>query len=702
MYSTAISFFALKEIVIDAKNSTISVAKQMRDEILDRPTSNFSKLLNIIPGATTINIGAGVAKSVIRGQSFNRVAVINQGIAQQNQQWGADHGMEINQFDMQFASVYKGTNSLLWNSSGLPTIEIEPYKFKNRDFFSGEIIALGASNNDLLGTAITTQWQKGKWYLRGSYNYQDYADYKVPVNTAIHDGSEIALSNKRISNTAGKEQSVSGIIGLKEKNITTYFTVTNNYQKTGFFEGGHEHEHEDEDHNHEEVHSEDTSYRNIGMPYATSNHFTITNNTEWKTSLFRLLVNTGYQKNHRREFEHFHEHYEGQSVPSTDDDIAVDFKLQTYSSNARLYMDEKKKWKKIIGASAEYQQNRVAGFEFFLPRYNQVTGGLSFVNNFELSDQFILDAGIRYDLGHIAITGFYDNELANHLEEKGYEPSIVKEYAQRAYNVNRNFGNWSGNIEARYLYSNDLTLKANIGKSLRFPSANELGANGLHHAAFRYEIGDPGLKPEHGYTLDLEVDYHYNKLNMDFTPFFSYYSNFIYLQAIDNQAIMLYDEQPYKYSQAKTIYGGAEYNIKWQIIKKLEISSNGSLVLNKIIDTHAPLPFTPPFAMRNEVKFMNEISKGKLSYYQISVSHQLFAKQSRVGTGEKETAGANLFNLSAGFDYKFSPKCNVIFNVQVQNIFNTSYMNHMSLYRRLDIPEPGRNVQLFIRIPFGN
>ncbi|MBK5720570.1 TonB-dependent receptor [Dysgonomonas sp. Marseille-P4677] len=714
----------LDEVVVNAKSrAEVTIIKNT----IDRPDADFNKLLNVLPGVTTMNIGVGISKPVVRGLGYNRVAVVDNGIIQQNQQWGADHGISINQFDVYKAKVYKGPTSLLLGSGTMSAIEIEPFGFDKgynpSSAFSGEAATWGASNNGQLGGALAAAWHKGNWYVRGSYKYQEYGDYRVPADKFTYDGEDILLSDKRLQNTAGREQSLSGVVGYRNKHITTYLTVSNNHQKNGLFELGHDHDHEEADHDHDHDHDHedidhdhdhhhdhdiaDTSHRNIGLPYSISNHFSITNNTEWKNSRVRLLVNTGYQNNHRREFEHFHEHYEGQPEPLIDDDLAVDFKLQTYSTNARLYLDERKSWKKIIGMSAEYQQNRVGGFEYFLPRYNQVTGGVSFVNIYEASRKLKFEGGIRYDIGHIDITGYYDDALAQHLLEEGYSSPIVQGYAQRAYDVNRNFGSISGSISGEYLPDMEtgrLSLKLNIGKSFRFPSANELGANGLHHAAFRYEIGNPDLKAEHGYTFDFDVNYNKSKkLTLNVNPFVSYYTNFIYLSPVINSPIDLYESQPYKYLQAKALSGGGEYKVSWRTIEKLELSTSGSLVLNKNLDNHEPLPFTPPFTMVNEIKFLDDSRYyKKISYYQLSFSHQWYANQNRVAVGEEKTRGTSLFNFSAGMVLKLNRKWAIDMNMQVNNIFDTRYLNHMSLYRRLNIPEQGRNVKFFIRIPFNS
>ncbi len=713
---------ALKDVYVDVKKGIVADARYYRNIEMDKPTVSFDQALNLTPVAATMNIGAGTSKPVIRGLGFNRVAVINKGIVQQNQQWGADHGMEISQFDISQVTIYNGPYALLSGSSSTTAIEIEPYGFKNKSkHLGGEAILMGASNNDQYGAALTTEWHNSKWYARGMYSYRNYGDYRVPAHSFIYNGEENALPDKRVPNTAGREQSLSGTVGIRSNGVISYLNVSNNYQKNGLFElphdhDDHDHEGEEADHDHDHDHDAeiDTSHRNIGLPYSTSNHFSVTSNTEWKkNNNMKYVLNAGFQDNHRREFEHFHEHYEGQPAPIADDDLAVDFRLRTYSANARLHLGLVSNWENTFSANVEYQQNRIGGFEFFLPRYNQIAGGLAYVSDYGINHIWSLNFGLRYDINHMDITGYYDNDMAAYLTAQGYDEQTINTHAQRAYAVDRTKGGWSGNVGAVYEPTGDLKFKLNIGKSLRFPSANELGANGLHHAAFRYEIGDPGLKPEHGYTFNLETMYindelkgldgYEHQLSVYFSPFVYYYSNYIYLQAVDNSPVLLYEQQPYKYAQAKAIYGGGEYQVKWRIIEKLELSTNGSLVLNKNLDDHDPLPFTPPFRMTNEVKYRTALkNSGKLDYYQITATHRWFADQNRIGAGEEKTPGANLFDLSAGIVYKINSKLSIDVNMQVLNIFDKRYLNHMSLYRRINIPEQGRNFQLFLRIPFSS
>lgn len=711
------SSISLNEVIVKGNehdlSKTISNVGSSRSVIIDKPTINFSKLLTNVSGVSTIDIGSGISKPVIRGLGFNRIAVINRGITQQNHQWGADHGLEINQFDFESATVHKGANSLMFGSDAMAgAIEVEPEGFAKPVYsengvyqwlepkFRGEAILWGATNNDMLGGAFKGSWQKQKYFVRAIYSYQDYADYRVPASEFNYLSYNFPIHNKQLKNTAGKEQNISLSAGyILNKNLRTIFNVSDNYQKAGFFSGAHG----IPDASKMEP---DGSTRNIDMPYSNANHFTVTNNTQWQNSSVRLLINTGYQDNHRQEFSYFHSHYGSQTPPADiDPNLELDFKLKTYSSNARLFVDENEVWRKTIGISFEHQENRVGGYNFFLPRFNQTTAGIFLVNNYYATPKLYFTGGIRYDIGGIDITGFYDPNLAQYLQNKGYSQTEIDENAWRAYDTDRHFGSFSGSVGLNYTENSEhyLSVFTNIGKSFRFPTAAELGSNGVHHGAFRHEVGNPNLDAEQGYSFDagfvLDKPRSYRvELNL----FANYFSNFIYLQPSLEWSLLPDAGQRYNYMQSKALIGGGEYKLSWNVTPEIVLTTGGEYVQNENLDTHYPLPFTPPFSMKNEIAYSKNKDQGKLSYYGLSFSHQWFADQNRIANGEEKTPGANLFNITAGADYKISKKCTVRLNIQAQNIFDTRYLNHLSFYRKLNIPEPGRNIQVFIRIPFSS
>jgi iron complex outermembrane receptor protein len=64
-----------------------------RSSMLKNGNASLMRTLENVPGVSSISTGMGVSKPVIRGLSFNRVVVAENGIKQEGQQWGADHGL---------------------------------------------------------------------------------------------------------------------------------------------------------------------------------------------------------------------------------------------------------------------------------------------------------------------------------------------------------------------------------------------------------------------------------------------------------------------------------------------------------------------------------------------------------------------------------------------------------------------------------
>jgi len=73
--------------------------------------------------------------------------------------------------------------------------------------------------------------------------------------------------------------------------------------------------------------------------------------------------------------------------------------------------------------------------------------------------------------------------------------------------------------------------------------------------------------------------------------------------------------------------------------------------------------------------------------------------QNRIARNEERTPGTHLWNLSANIHWRLGGR-RVITDFQVQNLLDRPFLNHLSFYRRLNVPEPGRNIQLILRVPF--
>lgn len=79
------------------RNAPIPVTVIRRQEMLQTPATNIIDLLSRQPGVSQVSTGPAVSKPVIRGLGFNRVVVVNDGVRQEGQQWGEEHGIEIDE-----------------------------------------------------------------------------------------------------------------------------------------------------------------------------------------------------------------------------------------------------------------------------------------------------------------------------------------------------------------------------------------------------------------------------------------------------------------------------------------------------------------------------------------------------------------------------------------------------------------------------
>lgn len=92
---------------------------------------------------------------MIRGMGFNRIAVLENGIKQEGQQWGADHGLELDAFNIETVNVLKGPSSLLYGSDAMGgVIDIASPPIPSANMLFGDVTLLGKSVNGTLAGSL--------------------------------------------------------------------------------------------------------------------------------------------------------------------------------------------------------------------------------------------------------------------------------------------------------------------------------------------------------------------------------------------------------------------------------------------------------------------------------------------------------------------------------------------------------------------
>lgn len=691
---------ALSEVVVREnyessrnKKEALSIEVVKSDFLLQNNAGNLIKTIEKLPGVYSMDIGSGFSKPVIRGMGFNRVAVSENGIKQESQQWGADHGLEIDQFNVGRVEVFKGPMSLQYGSDAIGgVLEVLPESQPKQNKVFADVSSVYRSNNNLMGISALVGIKQTRWNFKARYTEQRFGDYKIPADTINYLTWKLPVYKRRLKNTAGIEQDIASTLGYSARSITTAFTFSNVSQKTGFFPGSHGIP------DIQRVYDDGNS-RNIEYPYSNVNHLKLINNTVIKLKTWNMKADLAFQNNHRQEWAKFHTHYGNQLSPTHNPDLELDFMLKTVTANFKLESVSEKQWKHTFGINTDFQENSINGYNFLLPRYNRAAIGFFAIEQVLLSEKLRLTFGVRADLGNINIKAYKDTILQEYLTRRSiYTPSEISFYSSRSKGLNRWLTDYSGSLGIIYTPNNKQTLKANLGRSFRLPAANELASNGVHHGTFRHELGDTSLNSEIGYQSDVSYTFETGRFYFSVNPFVSWFSNYIFLEPTGEWSVLPHGGQIYRYKQAKALIGGGELTVNYEFLDDVTIESAIEYVYLQNLTDGYPLPFSPPASVLNGITWHLH-KESKPSYVHFKLEHRYTMPQSRIARNEEETPGYHLFDFGLTAAYAFK-KSKIEANFQVQNLLNTKYYNHLSYYRKLNIPEKGRNFQLTITYVF--
>lgn len=651
--------------------------------------NSLMQTLEKIPGVSTITIGSGNSKPVIRGLGFNRVVVVQNGIKHQAQQWGSDHGLEIDQYGVETIEIIKGPASLLYGSDAIAgVINIQAPEVPVPNSFSGSVHMLGETNNDLLGISTGVQGRKNTWFYRGRITYKDFGDYKVPTDQINYENYIFDLHDNYLRNTAGNEANLSASVGYVKDRIKSETFISNVNSKNGFFANAHG----------LEVRSSkidyDASNRDVDFPFHKVNHFKVINSTTMFRGDHRFQIDLGFQNNHRAEYSEPAPHGYMPTPPNSKERI---FDKNTYSFNLSDQISIGSRHKLSTGLTIEHQHNNIGGWGFLIPGFRSFNIGGFVFNDFEISRNFHLLAGLRYDYGSIHTDAYYDWFASEVTTDQGIQN---REFVQRSQDKKMRFDNISASVGVSYTHNNT-SYKFNIGKSFRMPLANELASDGVNYHMYRYEKGNLNLDPEESYQLDIEIAHETPVFSVAVSPFLNLYSNYIYLNPTSNYHETL---QIYEYSQSKVLRMGGELSASTLLFEKLRFEANAEFVYSK--QTSGPkkdfgLPFSPPLSGN----LMASYAFGDKLFFKsptIGAEYRITAAQDEIVPPEKRTDAWQVLNLSLQSEVSFSNnKQPLQIRVKINNVLDTKYYNHTSYYRLIDIPEPGRNLSLSLTLPFG-
>lgn len=645
------------------KNST-AVSTVSKDQMVDRPSGNLIDAIAKIPGVSQITTGGGVSKPIIRGLSYNRVVTMVDGAKQEGQQWGDEHGIEVDQFSADRVEVLLGAASLLYGSDALGGVinVLEPLP-SPAGRIQGEILTSYQSNNGLSGSSAMIQGNNHGvvWRARGSY--RNAYSYNAPGG--------------RIANTGYNESSLSGQLGLNKKWGYAHLTASSFRNNIGLpdFERNADGKFEDENGN--ILTNEVLTNRKLLLPFQDVRHYKLAFNSHVLFESGRLRTTLAYQDNQRRELE-------DNSV-----DPALFFDLKTYSSDFKYYFNENNGWEPVIGLSGSLQDNKNKAEELLIPDYE--SGEIGIFGYAKKSwDDITFNMGLRFDYRKIA---------GVQMEEDG---------SPKFNDFSNSFSNLSGAMGFTWEFNESLNFKANLGSAFRSPNIAELSSDGIHEGTFRYELGNNNLNRENSYYGDLSLQFNTNEVSASLGAFNNYIDNYIFSRHINGEQILINGKTLplYRFIQENANLSGLEAGLTLHPVELIHVENSFSYTRGLNRATHRALPFIPAAVLRNELRLEPDLKGLKKTYFSL-VLNNVF-KQNRIDEFETTTSGYSLVNIGLGTTFMLGSQPLRV-NLSADNLFDKAYYDHLSRFKpgRLDQSDPsigyynqGRNISIGFYLPF--
>ena len=688
----------------ERRRSTTPIQSISIRSMQENASTNVIDAISKMPGINQLSTGPAISKPVIRGLGYNRIITLNDGIRQEGQQWGDEHGIEIDDYNVSTIEVLKGPASLAYGSDGLAgVINIRSDEPMPQGKIGGRVTANYQTNNGL--AAIHAQLggnQNGITW--GAYITQKSAhDYKNSYDGYVY--------NTRFSNT-----DYGASIGINKQWGTSRLVFTSFDQHLGIAEGDRDSatgrfiKQVDNNGVAEEAIANDEDGKSYSR--AVPGQHIVHQKLAWLNNFYlhnggHIDVTLGVQQNLRKEYE---------DVLSPDDP-GLSLRLRTLSYDARYVLPTVKGWHISAGINGMHQQNKNKGIEFLIPDYKLFDIGGYVIGRKDIG-AWSVSGGLRLDTRSLHTDNLYVDSNDNRVGEA--QAGGVTRFTA----FSKQFTSPSGSIGVSYAANKQLTLKLNVSSGYRAPNIAELSANGVHEGTIRYEYGNTSLKAENSFQVDLGAEWSSEHVYVNAALFYNYIHNYTFLQKLldinGNDSIPDVNNEEgytaYSYTQTSArLFGGELFvDLHPHPLDWLHLENTFSYVQGRGAgsnDSSKYLPNIPParwlVALRAQYKSIGSFIKN--AYIKLELDN--YAAQNNIYSAyntETSSPAYSLLNASVGFD--IGNKKKTLFSVVLagQNLTDKAYQSHLSRLRfapenyvtgRTGIWNMGRNFSLLVNVP---
>ena len=610
------------------KHATSPVSIVTPQMIRATPSTNIIDAISHQPGVSQLSTGGSISKPVIRGLGYNRVVVISEGVRQEGQQWGDEHGVEVDGSSVGSVEILKGPASLMYGSdamAGVVILHAQPTlaEGETRANVSSEY----QTNNGLFGYNLSIAGNQQGFVWDAHYSDKMAHAYKNKYDGYVP-GSQFRERAGRLMLGLNKDWGHSRITWVAY-HLTPSIVEGERDEVTGELE----------------CNTDNVKTYGKSLPFQQVKHYKAVWDNSINLSSGYLKAIVGYQQNRRQEFE------------ESADDYELFFKLHTLTYDLRYVTKEFCGWKLSTGIGGMYQKSGNEGEEYLIPDYRLFDFGIYSTATKSLGDRWTLNGGLRYD--HRRLHG-------DALEEDGKE---------RFVDFSRHFNGLTGSVGAVCNVDDHFNVRLNLARGFRTPNMSELASNGVHEGSIRYEEGNRQLKAEYSLQADLGLDFSSRYVSAQLALFANRIDNYIFTHRVPK--VMKPGYLTFVYTQGDARLLGFEAGVDFHPVHSVHFSNSFSYVDAHLMNASADmkyLPFTPAPKWTSELKWelfhhshttinhqhtTDAAHRSLFNNLYLAVGVDCYFRQSHIYSAdatETATPGYALFNLSAGTDIQVKGK----------------------------------------------
>ena len=618
--------------------------------------SGVMGILREVPGIYGAEFGQGIVKPFIRGLGFSRVVTIYQGNKLENQQWGADHGLGVNDLGVKEVDIIKGPASVLYGSGALGGVILikDDEFYKDTDSLSGNVgTSFNTVSNGLRGFGCIGKSYENDLFFGMELAYEDHADYRA--------GNGDLIGNSRYDVTTARLH-----IGMDKEDLENKLSISYNRQNLGIIED-------------DELEDPNTTTRNDReeqLPYQEVTDLLIAYDQRIDHGSFESVFHISHHFNDRKEIE-------------TDENlIDLGFKQHNTFYNARVNFDTGDLTHNI-GLQGNYldNENQEDVLDILIPDAYYTENGAYYRLSYDRGPYY-LQAALRYDHRYVK---------ADASDEQFVDAGFVLPGEPESRTLTSTFSGLTGSIGVTRKMGKGQRVKMNLSSGFRSPDLAELYSFGQHPGTNRFEIGNANFDREQSFQLDLNYALTRDRFRLDWSVFGSRIDNYIFFSDTGN----VQEEsglQIWQYQQVQAQLYGSEFDLQYVALanRQLKLKLGAALVRGDNKEIDEPLTFIPP----DNFNFSAEYGFGELQKTSLFLSSRTVARQDRPGPNEEETPGYTLLDVGLKRKFKLWGDQELEASLSFKNVLDENYVDHLSILRAFNIPSPGRNITLNVRFYF--